>query len=58
MAKQITIRNARGEVVMVIDRNEWERSELEQRRRELRKELAEINRDLRQMRDMHEMEAR
>jgi PHD/YefM family antitoxin component YafN of YafNO toxin-antitoxin module len=57
MSKQITIRNRQGEAVMVIDRAEWERTELDAEVRALRKELRYKMRDLRQLRDTHELEA-
>lgn len=72
MAKNnVTIRNERGEVVMVINRAEWERSWLEAQEAEVRAQIAVSGRtrslrarrrELRamraQMRDQHEMEGR
>lgn len=58
MAKNnVTIRNARNEVVMVIDRNDWERTELEAEERRLLQELKHCRRELRQLRDVHAMES-
>jgi len=59
MSKQtITVRNRQGEPVMVIDRAEWERTELEAEVRALSKELRIRRRELRQLRDTHSMESR
>lgn len=56
-SKTLTIRNRRGEVVMVMDRKEWELSELDARRRRLLDELRGIRREKRQLRDVHSMES-
>jgi PHD/YefM family antitoxin component YafN of YafNO toxin-antitoxin module len=57
MSKTLTIKNGRGEPVMVIDRMEWERTELEAQRRHLLQELRRIRREKRQLRDVHSMES-
>jgi hypothetical protein len=58
MGKTLTIKNGKGEPVMVIDRVEWELSELDARRRRLLDELRIIRRDKRQLRDVHQLESR
>jgi hypothetical protein len=52
----ITIRDRSGKPVMVIDRNEWERAELEAREHALAQELEHCRRELQQLRDTHAME--
>jgi PHD/YefM family antitoxin component YafN of YafNO toxin-antitoxin module len=66
MAKNnVTIRNERGEVVMVINRAEWELSWVDEEEADVREQMKALRvrrRELRtlraQMRDMHELEAR
>lgn len=58
MNKTLTIKNRQGEAVMVIDRAEWERSELEAEERALLLELRRVRREKRQLRDVHSMEGR
>jgi hypothetical protein len=57
MGKTLTIRDGRGEPVMVIDRKEWELTELDAQRRHLLKQLRRIRREKRQLRDVHSMES-
>jgi PHD/YefM family antitoxin component YafN of YafNO toxin-antitoxin module len=59
MSKQtITVRDRHGEPVMVIDRAEWELSQLEADERALLLELRRVRREKRQLRDVHSMEGR
>lgn len=56
MGNTITIRDTHDRYAATIDRVEWEIGELEYEERELLEKLKVVRRDLRQLRDTHELE--